>query len=72
MDRLAALSSGFLFELALNLDEIEGLELDSLFNSAKRVRISLDGKDRFRGFRKSPAYHIILDLVLDHFSNHEA
>ena len=51
---------------------MEELGLGSLLFSAKGVRISLGGKDRFRVSRKSPAYHIIADLVLDDFRNHAA
>jgi hypothetical protein len=43
MDRLTVLSGGFLFVLTQNLEEMEGLGPDSLFYSAKGVRISLGG-----------------------------
>jgi len=70
---LAILLGGFLFVFAWNLEEMDGSRPDSLFYSAKRVRISLGGKDRFSVFlRNSPAYHISLSVAPDHFPNHAA
>lgn len=46
MNRLTPMSGGFLFVLAQNMEEMEGLGPETLFYSAKGVRISLGGNGR--------------------------